>query len=65
MRMEKKRREGVEERRKKRRDIGVFYIKGREKKMMKKKRCVCYEICDSSLLIEFFYLWFYRRIIKN
>jgi hypothetical protein len=38
MRVEKKRREGVEERRKKRRDIGVFYIKGREKKMMKKKR---------------------------
>jgi len=65
MRVEEKRREGVEERRKKRKDISVFYIKGREKKMMKKKRCVCYEICDSSLLTEFFYLWFYRWIIKN
>ena len=54
---------GGEEKRKKERDVGVFYIKGREKKKkkkkMKKKRCVYYEISDSSLLIELSYRQFY------
>jgi hypothetical protein len=53
--VEEKRREGVEERReRKKKHIGVFYKRGREKK----KRRVCYEMRDSDLLIGVFYRWF-------
>jgi hypothetical protein len=47
----------------KKRDVSVFYIKGREKKK-KKNRHVCYEMWDSSFFIRAFYRYFYRRIIK-
>jgi len=45
-----------EEKRGKKKNVRVFYIKGREKK---KKRRVCYEIRDSS----FFYYGIFQMIL--
>jgi hypothetical protein len=42
-----------EEKRTKERDVGVFYIREREKK--KKRRHVCCEMRDFSFLIKAFY----------
>jgi hypothetical protein len=42
------------EEKEKKKHIGVFYKRGREKK----KRRVCYEMRDSDLLIGVFYRWF-------